>query len=232
MNNQQQIKRLSDAINRMLELTEVQQVLEDKKQKAVKLKSYDDFIWRALLISFSTWGKSEGYNGLFDDSFNYKVTQVEYEELKLLMEEERCNSIHIALKNAHIRYPSKKALFLTYNYNLIEKMGGVKTVKEQLLSQDGREDKIKFLMWFKGIGPKYSRNIMMDIYHPEFHQSIAIDSRLEDVLKELGLPEKNYEVGEQFFLDVAKECHVDGWTIDRILYNFTVDVLTILKNIE
>ncbi|MDX2077510.1 MAG: hypothetical protein SFZ02_13860 [bacterium] len=230
MNNQQQIKRLSNAINRMLEFPEVQQVLEAKKQEAIRLRAYNDFIWRALLNSFSTLGDSTGYDRLITNQDNYN--RVKYEALKPLIEEERYEVLRQTLCDASIRFYLRKSRWLTNNYNLIKEQGGCEVVKEKLLSQDGRDNKIDFLKQFHGIGNKYSRNIMMDIYHPEFHQSIAIDSRLEDVLKELGLPEKNYEIGEQFFLDIAKECHVDGWTIDRILYNFKGNVLTILKSIE
>ena len=43
---------------------------------------------------------------------------------------------------------------------------------------------------FKGIGAKYSRNIMMDTYHPEFRDSIAIDQRIKKVSRTLGLMKK------------------------------------------
>jgi hypothetical protein len=111
-------------------------------------------------------------------------------------------------------------------------MGGAKMSESQLFSQDGREGKIRFLRQFRGIGPKYSRNIMMDIYHSEFRQSIAVDSRLKDILNELGILKGRYEDFEQFFLDVAHECNLDGWEIDRILYNFKDDVLKLLRSIE
>lgn len=229
-NYQQQVKQLSHAINQMLASPEVKQTLEEKKQTGKDISERDDFIWYVLLTSLSTQGRSKGYEGLIDNLDNYNL--VKYETLEPLSETQRYQSIEKALMNSKVRFPRRKALLLAYNYELIQKIGGAKTVKSHLFSLDGYESKRRFLMQFKGIGPKYSRNIMMDIYHPESLWSIAIDSRLEAILKELGIPEKNHAVGEQFFLDVAKECHIDGWTIDRILYNFKDEVLRILKHIE
>ena len=47
--------------------------------------------------------------------------------------------------------------------------------------------KIQFLKTFKGIGQKYARNMMMDVYDKDFRDSIAIDARIDGILDKLGL---------------------------------------------
>jgi hypothetical protein len=51
--------------------------------------------------------------------------------------------------------------------------------KADLCTQPGRDGKIAFLKTFHGIGDKYARNILMDVYHREFRDSIAYDERLK-----------------------------------------------------
>jgi hypothetical protein len=101
-------------------------------------------------------------------------------------------------------------------------------VKERLYSIVGREGKMGFLRKFRGVGPKYARNIMMDGYHPEFRESIAIDSRIKRILKEVGHSlggDRRYGDAEGFLLAVAHDVGIEGWDLDRLLYLHTDDVL-------
>ena len=43
-----------------------------------------------------------------------------------------------------------------------------------------------------GIGDKYARNIMMDVYHEDFRDSIAVDARIKAVSERLGLSFASY----------------------------------------
>ena len=70
----------------------------------------------------------------------------------------------------------------------------------------------------------------MDAHHREFRDSIAYDERLKKVAKALGLKFGRYEEAEQFFLDVADASGLNGWELDRLLYNGTDDVLDQIKN--
>jgi hypothetical protein len=108
-------------------------------------------------------------------------------------------------------------------------MGGPKAAKEALLSKPGRDEKIKFLKSFSGIGDKYARNILMDVYHPDFRESIAVDARINGLSKMLELEFDNYAGHEQFYLDVANEAGLSGWELDRLLFNFREEVLEGLK---
>ncbi len=77
--------------------------------------------------------------------------------------------------------PETKAKWLSENFKLILSKGGIKKMQEELLAKDGKDLKIKFLQTFKGIGDKYARNMMMEIRHPDFIDSIAIDERIKDL---------------------------------------------------
>ncbi len=103
-------------------------------------------------------------------------------------------------------------------------MGGLAGAKKQLEEHATREALMAFMRQFRGVGPKYARNIFMDVYHPEFRQSIAIDARIESILKALGLSLKPYPDAEQFCLKTAEMVGLNGWELDRLLYKFTDDV--------
>ncbi|MCA9169714.1 MAG: hypothetical protein KDB23_18700 [Planctomycetales bacterium] len=83
---------------------------------------------------------------------------------------------------------------------------------------------------FPGIGPKYARNIMMDVYHEDFRDSIAIDVRIKAVTKALGLTFASYDEHEHFFLGVAADAGLNGWELDRLLFNFRGEIETRLQD--
>jgi hypothetical protein len=63
----------------------------------------------------------------------------------------------------------------------------------------------------------------MDVYHPEFRNSIAVDERIKNITKRLGLRFRTYEEEETFYLDAAKRAGLDGWELDRMMYGFYDD---------
>ena len=132
------------------------------------------------------------------------------------------------MRKAKVRYPARKAELLVENFEIVREMGGPKKARDLLLEQPGREGKMAFLMLFKNIGDKYSRDILMDCYHPEFRDSIALDTRVMGVTEALGLEFSSYEEHEGFYLDVARRAGLDGWTVDRLIYNYRDDVFAAL----
>ncbi|WP_040551347.1 hypothetical protein [Rheinheimera nanhaiensis] len=181
----------------------------------------DDFLWHFLLQSFSTMGRSSGWKGLIGNKDNYN--QVTFDALSRLSNEEREIVVKSVCRAAKIRMPDRKADFILGCFNVVTGMGGLKVAKQNLLSANGREDKMKFLQQFPGIGPKYARNIMMDVYHEDFRDSIAIDVRIKAISEALGLKFKKYQEHEEFFLDVATAAGLNGWELDRLMYNFRDD---------
>jgi hypothetical protein len=122
--------------------------------------------------------------------------------------------------------PDKKASWLADAFERIMTAGGPSRVKKDLLTRNGREGKMAFWREFRGIGEKYSRNIMMDIYHPEFRDSIAIDQRIKKVSRILGVRFGTYEEEEQFYRVVARQAGVNGWELDRMLYGFRDKIIS------
>jgi len=94
-----------------------------------------------------------------------------------------------------------------------------------MLACVGRDGKIAFLKQFKGVGDKYGRDILMDVYHPDFRDSIALDTRVRSVTAALGLSFPTYAEEEGSTWGSPGALGVDGWTVDRVIYNFRPEVL-------
>jgi hypothetical protein len=191
--------------------------LEEMKDTSEELNRHD-IVWHLLLCSMSTMGNSRGYEGLIENRDNYN--QVSYESLSKHSAEQRYKILQDTLKTAKVRMPLQKALWLNENFEIIEKIGGIKKTKELAFAQKGTEAKIEFMKQFHGIGPKYARNIWMDIYHPDFYNNIAIDERIKKITEILDYNFDNYSDHEKFYLDIAKEAKLQGWELDRLLYQF------------
>jgi len=179
----------------------------------------DDFVWHHLLQAAATLGGSKGWEGLIGDESNY--AQVTYEALEPLSDESRLDQLARVTRRAKVRYPARKAEALAVNFKKVQKMGGPLEAKKKALAQEGKHAKIAFMRRFKGIGPKYGRNIWMDVYHPDFHQSIALDSRISAITKLMGYDfGDDYAEHEHFYLEIAEEANLQGWEVDRLLYNY------------
>ncbi len=186
----------------------------------------DDFIWEALLVSMATMGNSRGAILVKDERYHKRVTWDRIVNLPLSRREEE---LVAALSAAKVRMARKKARWLAENSVRIEREGGPAAVKVLLMQCKGREEKIRYLDTFAGIGPKYARNVLMDVYHPDFRDSIAIDERIKKVSKALGVAFAGYEAAEKFYIGVAHCANLTGWELDRLLYSNTDLVLAILS---
>ncbi|MBM3749307.1 MAG: hypothetical protein FJW34_26405, partial [Acidobacteria bacterium] len=144
----------------------------------------EDFVWEALLGAFSTMGNALGVELVENPQLHEGVR---YEALKKRTTAARRQIIDAALRNAGVRWPSRKTEWLLANFERIRADGGPLAVKEELEACAGRDAKIRFLKTFRGIGEKYARNIMMDVYDPDFRDSIAIDARITNVAEKLGV---------------------------------------------
>jgi hypothetical protein len=181
-----------------------------------------DFIWHYLLQSFSTMGRASGWHGLIGNQDNYR--RVTYATLAALIPDARSAQVRQVCRAARIRMPDRKADFILGCFEYVTKLGGPEAAKAKLLAQPGREAKIAFLQSFPGIGPKYARNIMMDVYHEDFRDSIALDVRIKAISKALDLSFASYKQHEAFYLDVAQAAGLNGWELDRLLFNFRPEV--------
>jgi hypothetical protein len=117
--------------------------------------------------------------------------------------------------------PDLKADYICGCWERIHVLGGPQAARDQLLALPGRDAKIAFLKTFPGIGDKYSRNLLMDVYHEDFRDSIAIDARIKSIANAHGLTFRSYSEHEQFWLEVARLAGLNGWELDRLLFRFT-----------
>lgn len=197
--------------------------LEQLKAEQKQLQR-SDFLWHFLLQSFATMGRTSGWRGLIGDKTNYN--KVRFEVLAQLSPEARRLQVEETCRAAKIRMPSIKARYILKCFEQVQELGGIEAAKSKLMAQSGREGKIAFLKSFSGIGDKYARNIMMDVYHPEFRDSIAIDARIKTISKTLGLSFASYQAHEEFYLSVARDAGLNGWELDRLLFNYTEKFLS------
>ena len=177
-----------------------------------------DFIWYFLLQSFATMGNSRGWRGVMGTPANYN--RVTFDALVQLNPKQRAETTGLVMSQAKVRMPQRKARWLAENFDLVQGMGGLEGAKRLALAQPGIRAKIAFMKGFRGIGDKYARNIWMDVYHPDFHHAIAVDERIKRVSEAIGCTFSNYTSHEQFYLDVARDAGLQGWELDRLLYNF------------
>lgn len=162
-----------------------------------------DFIWHYLLQSFATMGRSAGWKGLIGNSANYD--RVTYPALEALPADDRLLVVQEVCHAAKVRMPGIKARYILGCFERIQSMGGPEAAKAQLLAEPGREGKIRWLKAMPGIGDKYARNIMMDVYHEDFRDSIAIDARIKSISAALEITFPSYSAHEAFYLEVARQ---------------------------
>ena len=196
--------------------------IEDLKKYRAELDR-PDFVWHYLLQSFSTMGGAAGSRGLMGNMANYN--RITFDALKQLDAVQRPAVVEQTCRDAKIRWPVNKTEYILRCYAQVTALGGLAAVKTALLAIPGRAGKIKFLRQFHGIGLKYARNMMMDVYHEDFWESIAIDSRIKSISTALGVEFQDYASHENFYLEVAHAAGINGWELDRLMFNFDKEVL-------
>lgn len=225
MNELEARKKLSKLIRPIAD--ENKKYLARVKRESKKQGERDDLIWLSLLGSMATMGNVRGYLGLICTKENYdKVT---FDAITLTPSKDRLKILNSTLRAAKVRMPEKKAKWLVENFEKIVAMGGLSSAKKKLFELKGKEAKIKFWDDFQGISDKYARNIMMDIYHVEFRNSIAVDERIKRITAELGLSFSDYESHEQFYLSVAKDVELEGWELDRLMFRCVDEIICLLR---
>lgn len=198
--------------------------LEKLKEEGSEQAKRSDFLWFILLQSFSTMGNSRGWHGLIGTEDNYNRISYDY-VISKVDKSKRLTHFDMVLRDAKVRMPTKKAEWLVSNLNRIEACGGIINVNKIAFSKKGRVEKIKFAKEFDGIGNKYARNIWMDIYDKDFYESIAIDERIKNISEALDIKLNGYEDHEKFYLDLASKINLQGWELDRLMYNFNTEIL-------
>jgi hypothetical protein len=70
---------------------------------------------------------------------------------------------------------------------------------------------------------------MMDIYHPDFRDTIALDVRVNKFLTTFQLTFRGYREKESFYVSAAHKAGLNGWQLDRMLFKCTDEVLAALE---
>jgi hypothetical protein len=192
--------------------------LRQLKREGGRLRRRDDLVWHLLLQSFSTMGNSRGWKGLFETPG--LPEQVSFASLRRWPKAARRSRIEMVLRKAKVRMPAQKAAWLAANFTSIDRAGGVEAVTRRALGLASREEKYRFMDAFDGIGPKYARNVWMDICDPHFRDAVAIDERIKSVTAALGYSFRTYGDHERFYRDIAREARLEPWEVDRLLYQF------------
>ena len=200
---------------------DIPEFLRKKKERSKKRRTRSDMIWYEIVLSLSTMGHSRGAVLATNKS---KYETVTYNTVVDIDTEDRPEYFESALRESNVRYPNKKARWLSENILLIENMGGISAANEAFRQAGGRNEKMSFLKQFMGIGDKYARNIGMDLHHPDFRDTIALDDRIRGLSNSLGLRFDDYDTHEEFYRDTAKQLELTPWELDRILYNFEEEI--------
>jgi thermostable 8-oxoguanine DNA glycosylase len=205
---------------------DLKETLRKRKEEGLEQRNRPDFIWHSLLQSFATMGNARGWDGLVGNEANYNL--LTFEALSELDSVERLERLEKVLRATKVRMPGKKAAWLGLNHEIIVEIGGPEEARRQALAQNGREGKVAFMQRFHGIGDKYARNIWMDVYLPDFRNAIAVDERIKRITEALGYSFKSYAEHERFYQEIAREANLEGWEVDRLLYNHQGEFLAII----
>ena len=213
---------LTEAVERVLETTDAQEQIEEQKQIAKQRRNRSDTLWFELILSMSTLQGSHGNTLAVNDEY---YAQVEYENLVQMDEEDRIAHLKEVLLEAGVNMHNKKSMYISSHVQRIESMGGLEEAQDEFSSRTGKDEKIEFLKQFKGIGDKYARNIGMDLFHPDFRDTLALDTRIKNVTDELGIEFNSYEQHEKFYVSAANSLSITPWELDRILYRYTDEII-------
>lgn len=197
--------------------------LESLKAAAVVHGSDPDWPWNGIVLSAATLGGSWRWDKRVKPIYDAELSWAALDGLSMEERRERFNKVG--------RYWRRTSAFLEHMYGRLLQEGGPKAARSKLAAMTGGEA-ITFWSAFDGVGPKYARNIMMDVHHPSFRKNhFAIDSRIQKLLPVLGYSgPKRYDAMESFLTELAADIGIDGWDLDRLLYQRHDDLIAHLKS--
>lgn len=194
---------------------DLREELAKMKQAAVEKRNQKDLIWRKLCGVVATSG-SAVHEKEFMAMYHKRLA---FSKLPT-NSAARIRSIHQALVDAKVpRMREQKARDLSANYEIVKKLGGPEKATKIMLAQQGKQPKMKWIRQFHGVGSKYSRDIWMDICDPDFSDSIALDARVMSFAAKSGFNRKSKTL-EKDLLEFAHSCKLNGWELDRLIFNF------------
>lgn len=185
---------------------------EQLKKDAVEFGDHTDWPWIGLVLSAATRGGSWRWEKLVKPRYQSDLSWLSISQISAEDRRARLETVG--------RFWRQTASWLEQAYLQVQSDGGPKELRE-MLSLMPTNDVIAYWKSYKGVKDKYARNIMMDIYHPNFRKDFfAIDSRLDELLPMLGyVGSRDYQSKEQFLIELARDIGIDAWDLDRLLYS-------------
>lgn len=195
------------------------EVLDRTKEVAADWGAHPDWPWNGLVLSAATRGGSARWER--DVAQRYE-TELSWTILDVTPDDDRRRRFETVG-----RFWRRTASWLEFVFQHIHHAGGPAAIRE-VLAPLTAEDVIAFWTALPEVGEKYARNIMMDTYDPRFRDGrFAIDSRIKSLLPILGYDGSNRYDSQEAFLDtLARELGVEGWELDRFLYQGHQQILT------
>ncbi|WP_288338440.1 hypothetical protein [uncultured Sphingomonas sp.] len=197
--------------------------LAASKRAAIEHGRHSDWPWNGIVLSAATLGGSwrweKRVQPIYDAELSWRAL------LGLTAEERRQRFNKVG------GYWRRTSAFLERVYGRLLEEGGPEGSRSTLEEMSGPEI-LAFWAAFDGVGPKYARNIMMDIHHPSFRRDyFAIDSRIQKLLPVLGYTGPNrYESMEAFLNKLAADTGMEGWDLDRLLYQRHDDLIARIQS--
>lgn len=222
-------RTLIGAVETVVSEYPVEEKLQSLKEKGDKWWVRDDVIWFEIALSLATLQGSYGSQIVVDE--DGQIDEHRYGSVAFgTLEQVDSDLLYSYLESrlyGNVAMHRRKAEAFEKNLHLIkEKYRHPEGAKQAFMEKEGQEGKMEFLKQFELIGDKYARNIPMDLYLEDFREYIAIDSRIEGILKETSyrFERRRYDKHEQFLQAVANELEMEPWELDRTLYHFEDEI--------
>lgn len=185
--------------------------LEHTKNEAQRWGTHPDWPWNGVVLSAATRGGSARWNRNVEPRYEAELSWKALDGLPADEIRRRFESVG--------RFWRRTADWLEAVYRHVRDSGGPTKIRVTLAHLN-TEEVIAFWTAFPDVGNKYARNIMMDIYDPRFREGrFAIDSRIKSLLPGLGYQDRNHYDAQEAFLDaLATDVGIEGWELDRLLY--------------
>jgi thermostable 8-oxoguanine DNA glycosylase len=228
---------LENAVQNVRNEQDLKKTLSKLKQIGQQRWERDDALWFEIVLSLATQGNSEGAQLVVENDriMKERYKRVSFDTIRQMNNNSRIDQIRQLLLDANVSYQNKTSEALVENFERVEQdYGSPEGLKYEFEQQDGTENKIQFLKKFKLIGPKYARNIGMDLYHPDFRDCIAVDSRIKNIFEAAGFDYegRSYREREEFLKSIANDLGLEPWELDRILYNYEDAIIEELRTVE
>jgi hypothetical protein len=186
-------------------------LLMQAKDDAEKWGGHADWPWNGLVLSAATRGGSARWDRNVKPRYERELSWAVIEGVTDGERRQRFETVG--------RFWRRTAKWLEVVYQHILDKGGPPSIRATLASMDA-DAVIAFWRAFLDIGDKYARNMMMDVYDRRFRDGrFAVDSRIKALLPGLGYQGRNLYVAQEGFLNaLASDVAIEGWELDRLLY--------------